>query len=116
MTIAGESLPAVSYCTASASYNRNTSPNGALLFMHRFDTQLEPELHNLVWQDAEPEVVDAVMRHYEAHAVGSWRWKSPKDTVTRTWRYVSAPSINYTSARSASIAVDVERVLAFIPT
>jgi hypothetical protein len=113
MTIAGDMLPSVSYCTERSDYNRRTSSEGDLLFLNRIDDQVRSVQFNLLWNDAEPEVVDAILRHYDNHGIGVFRWKAPTDSATSTWRYVSPPRVNTQTARGASVSADVERVLTF---
>lgn len=113
MTIAGNALPAVSYCTERSDYNRKTTVEGNVWMTNRIDAQVREVIFALQWVDAEPEVVDACFLHYEQHAAGTFRWQAPTDNVESTWRYRNAPTINYQTARSASVAVEVERVLAF---
>jgi hypothetical protein len=114
MTISGPALPAVSYCTETSDYNRLLNSSGNMRTLNRIDSQVRQVTFALQWTDAEPEVVDAIQQHYEAHAAGTFRWQAPTDSATTTWRYIDAPTIQWATARSASIAVEVERTLAFI--
>jgi len=114
MTIAGTALPAVSYCTRVSDYNRQVSTQGNMRTLYRVDAQVRGERFQLTWTDAEPETAAAISQHYDAHAAGVFRWKAPTDTAETTWRYLNAPTTQYLTARSASVSVEVERVLAFI--
>jgi len=113
MTIADTALPAVSYCTRTSDYNRRVSKESNLRTLYRVDDDVRSESFQLQWTDAEPETAAAIDLHYEAHGAGTFRWKAPSDSTTSTWRYKTAPTIQHSTARSASISVEVERVLAF---
>lgn len=114
MSIAATALPAISYCSKLNSYNRLVS-DGPMRFLRRTDDQRSAESWQLQWRDAEPEVVEAVLLHYETHGQGTFKWKAPSDSAATTWRYDGPPAVQLVTARTASIAVQVERVLAFIP-
>jgi len=115
MTIPGDSLPAPSFVSTRTDYNRAVSPIGGMVFTHRSDSAVNAQRYQLNWAEASPEVVDACLLHYETHGLATFKWTAPKETVQKTWRWMSAPTVTFTTARSASIVGELERVLAFVP-
>ena len=117
MTIAGNMLPKVSGYQVATDHNRRWSDvaQGGMLFLHRTDSIVQPYQYNVTWADRTRAHVDAIWQHYQAHAAGTFKWIGPGESIEQTWRWVTAPTIKWTSARTASVVADVELVLAFIP-
>ena len=117
MTIAGDLLPKVASYQVNTAHNRRHSQaeSGGMLFSYRTDSVVQPSTFTVTWTDRNPTLVEAIWQHYQEHAAGVFKWIGPGKSIQQTWRWLSAPSIQWTSARNASVTADVELALAFIP-
>lgn len=122
MTIPADALPAPSnYARRKAS--GVFEPRNDLRRMHYTDQPQQAD-HQvsvilLTWQNVRPEVVDAIMAHYDAYGVGTWLWSQPalEDVPADGLhvRWLSEPNVNTSTPISASVTGELEHVLAFTP-
>jgi len=117
MTITGDMLPRVAAYQVSTDHNRNLSApsQGGMLYLNRTDSVVQPFTYSVSWTDRTAEHVEVIWQHYQAHAAGVFKWIGPGSSIESTWRWLSAPTVNWTSATTATVVADVEPVLAFIP-
>jgi hypothetical protein len=93
----------------------STGRIGDLHLTDQVDDELKPMLWLLTWQFATPEQVDAIWQHYDQHFHGTFKWLPPQGDGLRTFQWITAPSVQWTTPRSASVTGEIEQVLAFIP-
>lgn len=108
-----DNLPRPNTVAVRYEQARRQSTAGEFLFSHRPDPARSPRVFDVSWVDTHGAVADVVRRHYDEHCFAVFTFTLPRsdEQVKVTWR--SAPTIQWRSAVSASIAGELEEQLAY---
>jgi hypothetical protein len=109
---AATSLPRPSGVSMQIMQARMQSAAGNLLMTRTPDSQLAPRRFLFSWRDSYGATADAIRRHYREHPFETFSFTLPRTGEVVWLRYHSAPSVNWTSAASASISAEFDEMLA----
>jgi hypothetical protein len=111
-TIHKNTLPKPSTVAQRVVPVRNVTRAGPMLFSRTVDAQQVERTLFWTYRDVSAQTADAIRRHYREHATEEFLVVLPRTGEEVVVMYETPPTVTWTSAASASVAMELKVMLA----
>ena len=114
MSIHKDNLPRPSAVEFQRAPKRvQTATEGSMFMTSTADPALLPTRLTLFWDNVRPQVVDAIWQHFSEHCHATFSITEPRTAEVLLVRWLSPPSISWSTPVAASVTGDLEVALAY---
>lgn len=109
------SLPPPSFMHLNDRVVRNVTDwrAGGALLHGTPDSQVRPDVWELVWQQIPAATANAIRAHFRDHGAGTWTWRQPKTGTEYVARHLGPPIITWHNrTSSADVRLELELAIA----